>query len=305
MDHPLIEEDNIKLRRRVIELFHNKALSVRAGGNIVFVCGGNKSTDMRPQFSEYCKTTIPEFTIFFPEYAMNDYFSSSIPEPFDIAAFEMLVGELSHAIVIFPEAPGSFAETGYFSAIERLSSKTILALDAARQLNDSFINMGPAKKIADNSVFQPNIQIDYANPPFNYITTRIKSRGTSTNKKLFIVQKFTEHSAYEQLCIIHKIVSILTIATIDDILYVLRGIYKSHISEPRARHISSILVGAGFLVRVSDYGHYALSDKSEPLLETRSGYIEQESSIRLELAELYEGADPEFLAIVEDSSNAC
>lgn len=277
---------------------------MRRGGNVIFVCGGNDVHHMRTKFREYCAVNLKDFEIFFPEFAMLDYFSAAIPEPFDISDFEFLVGELSHAIVIFPEAPGSYAETGYFSAISELSSKTILALDAPRQGDDSFISMGPAKKISSSSVYQPNIQLDYVNPIFDMVTNRIKSRGLPKNRKIFKVDKFADLTVYELFCMIHKLVSILSVATIDDIIYILRGIFRSKISIPRVRHVTSILVGVKHLSLVGIYGHYAVTHGRDDLLELRDGYVGQDSSVRLELAEVYQRGDPEFLGIVEASRNA-
>ena len=107
MDHPLIHEVNLNLRRRVIQLLRS-AYSVKRKGNIVFACGGNDPGHMRTRFRDYCKEHHPEFEIFFPEFAMKDCFATGDEEQFDIADFEALIGELSHAIVLFPEAPGSW-----------------------------------------------------------------------------------------------------------------------------------------------------------------------------------------------------
>lgn len=115
MDHPLLSQEQSDLRRRVVQLLRD-AYSSHKSGNLVFVCGGNQPETMRIRFAEHCKIKHPELEIFFPEFAMKDYFSEEAADQFDIADFETLIGELSHAIVVFPEAPGSFAETGYFFA---------------------------------------------------------------------------------------------------------------------------------------------------------------------------------------------
>lgn len=303
MDHPLIEDANRALRKRVIELF-KIAYSVPRGGNIVFVCGGNEEYHMRPKFRDYCVNNLKEFEIFFPEFAMKDYFSSAIPEPFDISDFESMVGDLSHAIVIFPEAPGSFAETGYFSAISKLSEKTILALDAPRQEFDSFISMGPAKKISSSSIYQPNIQMDYESPVFDLVANRIKRIAIQKKRKLFKPDSFSEISNYELFSLVQKIVSILTIATIDDLIFIFRGLFNAQVSVPRIRHIASILVGVGYIKPIGNYGHYFASGRKAALLEIREGFVSQESDVRLQLAGLYEVGDPEFLSLVEASADA-
>ncbi|MCG9915756.1 MAG: retron St85 family effector protein [Phenylobacterium sp.] len=303
MDHPLIEEANSNLRKRVIQLLQ-MGYSVARGGNIVFVCGGNEVHHMRTRFRQYCAAHLSEFEIFFPEFAMKDYFSSSIPEPFDIADFEYIVGELSHAIVIFPEAPGSFAETGYFSAIDKLSEKTILALDAPRQEFDSFISMGPAKKIAAKSIFQPNVQMDYQEPTFELVASRIRRLSVAKNRKLLKVERFNDLTAFELFALIHRIVTILSIATIDDIIYIMRGIFKSIVSVSKIRHMASILVGCEYIKSIGKYGHYYARKDKSTLLEVRSGFVNQETDIRILLAGIYEVGDSEFIEIIEASMNA-
>jgi predicted Rossmann-fold nucleotide-binding protein len=173
LEHPLIQKDQLDLRKRVVQLLKESYSSLNTG-NIVFVCGGNDPSHMRILFREYCRNHKPSYQIFLPEYAIKNYFSEVANEQFDIADFEMLIGELSHAIVVFPEAPGSFAETGYFSAVEKLVNKIVLSLDAQYQGGDSFISLGPAKKIGAKSKFHPIIQTNYAAPDFEAITRRIE-----------------------------------------------------------------------------------------------------------------------------------
>ncbi|MEX0970383.1 MAG: hypothetical protein WD046_08080 [Paracoccaceae bacterium] len=108
---------------------------------------------------------------------MRKYWTLGDNKPFDITTFEELIGKLSHSIVIFPEAPGSLAETGYFSAIPEIAAKILLVINVAHLTKDSFISIGPAKKIADVSIFQPNIQFDYKNPAFNLVSQRLIDRA--------------------------------------------------------------------------------------------------------------------------------
>ncbi|MGM0743432.1 MAG: retron St85 family effector protein [Pseudomonadota bacterium] len=127
-----------------------------------------------------------------------------------MSEFEELVGELSHAIVLFPEAPGSIAETGYFSARPDLARKIVLAVDRNRQRNDSFISLGPAKKIHDASRFQPNIEFDYDDPDFTIISNRIVERAPlHRTKKHLEIKAFSETPTFELFSIIQQLVSLL------------------------------------------------------------------------------------------------
>ena len=129
MDHPLRNNTNKVLRGRMVHLIKN-GFNIINGSNIVFVCGGNKPTDMRSRFENAFEGLLADYEFFKPEFAMENYFSFGDTEPFDIADFETMVAELSLAIVVFPEAPGSFAELGYFSGQDALTAKTVLALDS-------------------------------------------------------------------------------------------------------------------------------------------------------------------------------
>jgi hypothetical protein len=236
LDHPLISDAQSELRRRVVQQL-SAGYNIARSSQIVFVCGGNDPMHMRQKFKVYCDRKKPNFEVFFPEFAMNDYFSGPVTEQFDIADFENIIGRLSYAIVIFPEAPGSFAETGYFCLVDELSRKTILVLDAAYQNRDSFISMGPARKIGRSSVFEPNIVMNFKKPKFQDIVDRLGRIKPSKSKRIMITDQKLNESEYDLFCLIYKIVELLRVSTFQDIIYMLRAITKSHISASLARKI--------------------------------------------------------------------
>ncbi|KAF0222478.1 MAG: hypothetical protein FD176_2657 [Rhodospirillaceae bacterium] len=278
--------------------------NIKSSGNIVFVCGGNDATHMRPRFCEYCAINYPDIMIFWPEYAMADYFSSPSIISFDISDFEELVSEVSHSIILFPEAPGSFAETGYFSALNHIALKTILVLDLNRQASDSFISMGPAKKIGSSSQFSGVMQTPYDAPAFGDIIARLNRVSMPKNKKILQLDKFSTLKSYDKFCLIYACVKILAAVTLADILFVFRSIFKSHISEPNIKQLTSILVGAKYLVETGSYGHLRTSDTKKPLAEIREGKKAEEAEIKLMLANAYMDSDPEFLEIIEEAKHA-
>lgn len=235
---------------------------------------------------------------------MENYFKEMSEEPFNIAQFEEIVGDLSHAIVLFPEAPGSFAETGYFSKIKGLYQKTILVLDAPRQKSDSFISLGPAKLINEGSNFHPNVQIDYQAPEFNQILDRIRRYEISSTKRTLQMKEFAGMSNFQKLAIIQKIVDILSIATIEDIVFMLRGLFASRLSIALARKLISILVGAQFIVPVGDFGHYYGNSSKKQLLTLKDGFVTTEMGLRLELATVYESEEIDFVKLIEGTRDA-
>jgi len=235
---------------------------------------------------------------------MKHYFSNIVSAQFDITDFETLIGDLSHAIVLFPEAAGSFAEAGYFSATPKLAAKTVLALDAYWQGSDSFISMGPAKKINEASRFFGIIQTPYAAPVFSDIVQRLKRIDLSKNRKTLTLGAFKNLTTYEKMCLIHKIINILTIATYDDLIYILRSLFANRFSTEITKQLMAILAGSKYILQVNDYGHYRTNNIKAPLLITRIGFSGEESLISLELGELYSRSDQEFLDIIEELDDA-
>lgn len=302
MDHPLLLDENAALRRRVVQHLRS-GYTARRAGNIIFVCGGNESSHMRMKFRDYCASNHADLDIFLPEFAMTNYFSYDDAFQFDIADFEEIVASLSHAIVVFPEAAGSYAETGYFSANQSLAEKTILAMNAIYQGKDSFLSMGPARKIGKLSRFSDSIYIEYSNPVFDSVVDRIRRYPLSKNKKHLSLGAFKDLSNYELFCLIHKIVDLLVAATIDDILFIMNAIFSAHISKNRVTQVSSILVGSKYLCKISEYGHYNARSSEDGLLSPRYGQLGEENAIRLEIGAIC-AMHTEFVSLIEGLSHA-
>jgi len=290
MDHPLRDDSNISLRGRVVQLL-KIGFSVLRDSNIVFVCGGNEEHQMRPQFETEFPNILACYEYFKPEYAMKNYFTLGDHEQFDIADFEQMVGQLSRAIVLFPEAPGSFAELGYFSGEKDLARKTVLVLDSNHQEADSFISLGPANKIAKISQFQPTIQMDYKNPAFGLVATRILERAAlKERRKRFDKTEFSKLSSFELFALIHKVVELLVVATPEDIIYVLRGMYESHVSPSDIKKMISILVGSERLREVGDFGHLSVKEGKEQSLLLQEGFKTELFEIKIEISAMLSAA---------------
>lgn len=275
-------------------------LLIRRSGNLVFVCGGNGEEHLRPKFCSFLQNKAPEYNVFMPEFAMSDYFSDELGAQLDLGRFEELVGELSHAIVIFPEAPGSFAETGYFAQTESLAKKSLLVLDLNHQGSDSFIMMGPARRYEEQSRFQPNIQIDFDNPDFLVILKRMQRFSLPKNRKAIDFKKL---SSYDIFCLIFKIFDLLIVATYEDLVAVFNSLTGGHAPTRRIKDIGSILVGAGFLRPVGEFGHYDCQPLGSGLVQLREGMVEDELSLKLEVQEILRSDSDEFASLVAERAN--
>ena len=301
MRHPLLDS-NEDLRKRMTSLL-SEGLSIRKSGNLLFVCGNNKPRGLRSKFGRFASKNLREFKIFQPEFAMKNYFSESDEEQLDLADFETLIGDLSHAIVIFPEGPGSFAETGYFANSAMLAKKSILVLDADQQKNDSFIMMGPARKFEKQSKFAPTIWTDFKKPDFLPIRTRLRERHPYASSKKLLSPRDLGHP-YDLFCLIYKIYDLLIVATMDDVLFFLHSITGGHSPRKKAKDITSILIGADYLKPVGDFGHYFPNPAYSDLVELRTGYAESESSLKIEILEALSQSEPEFREFIEERTSA-
>lgn len=299
MRHPLLISHK-EVRKRVMTLVAT-GLQIRRSGNLIFVCGGNDREHLRPRFCRESAEKLPDFQIFQPEFAMKNYFSDAGGAQLDLGDFETLIGDLSHAIVIFPEAPGSFAETGYFANIDQIAEKVILVLDMERQRNDSFIMMGPARRFETKSRFSPNIQLNYADPDFSLIVDRINRIEFSKNRKFLDSKNLSD--PYDLFCLVYKIFDILSIATFDDLIFVLSSLTGGHAPKKRARDIASILVGAKYIKPVGGFGHYFADPNDRALVKVRTGFVEEEATLKIEIAGILATSDPEFSEVLRGRAN--
>lgn len=304
MDHPLRSEENLPLRRDIYQLFKN-GYSIPKQSNIVFVCGGTEPHHMRKRFQADFGELLPGYQFFEPEFAMRTYWTLGDDKPFDIATFEELVGELSHSIIIFPEAPGSLAETGYFSAKPELAQKILLAINNQHLAKDSFISIGPAKKIADVSLFQPNIEMDYDHPDFARVAQRILDRAPlHTNRRALEIKPFADMQSFELFAIIQCFVSLLGIATVEDIEYFLKGLFSGTIRPSKVKQIISILVGSGRLVGVGEFGHLRVVAEQGLILQIKDGAKTTHDVLKVNMSTAYLGADPDFIVLLGDQDAA-
>lgn len=299
MDHPLRTDENKQLRKRVVQVLKN-GFNILRQTNIVFVCGGNEAANMRRLFQRQFSDLLPDYEFFEPEFAMENYFSFGDTEPFDIADFERLVADLSIAIVLFPEAPGSFAELGYFAGQDELASKIVLALDSNHQRLGSFISLGPASKIAKRSIFGLPIQLDYTNPDFVLVSTRIKEHARlRQRRRRFQPGTFSDLTSFELFGLCHMICEVLTVATGEDIESILRGMFESHVSPSEIKKIISILIGSERLQEVGEFGHLASAPGKPHALTLVDGAKTEMDEISVEISTMLNAPDSGFGPILE------
>ena len=114
----------------------------------VFLCGAAYSENEydktnRGVIDKYLKSKSDAIFIVLSEKLWEDSFDSNI----DLLTFEEFLAEVSDAIILFVESPGSFCELGAFAYAEKLfSDKLIIVIDEKYKGDKSFIITGPTAK---------------------------------------------------------------------------------------------------------------------------------------------------------------
>lgn len=115
----------------------------------IFLCGKGFSTSEEYKQSNrgivdnFIKKLLPDTHIVLSEQMWEDGFGNNI----DLLIFEEFLAEVSDAIILFVESPGSFCELGAFAYADALfSDKLIIVMDEKYRESKSFIATGPVLK---------------------------------------------------------------------------------------------------------------------------------------------------------------
>lgn len=141
-------EDQLQSIRAHLDLRDAKYITYP---KFIFLCGKgfDKSIEdsywntNRGTIHRYMEKLLPDINIVLSEELWEDGFNSEI----DLLTFEEFLAEVSDAIILFVESPGSFCELGAFAYADSLfSSKMIIVLDESHRDSRSFVATGPVLK---------------------------------------------------------------------------------------------------------------------------------------------------------------
>jgi hypothetical protein len=305
MSHPFNLPKGKELLKRVAQLFtaSEKAFVLR-DSKIVFVCGGPVGgtapppNTMRRHFLDYAKLHLDHLRIFLAENAEQDFITHDEPEFHNIAEFEELIAEVSDCIVIFPESAGSYAELGFFSKNENLRAKILVAPDATRQGDDSFMHRGPINLIDQNSKFSPAVQIDYTNHTFEPIKQRLEKRIVGRKRKQFAFTTYANLTVREKLFAICEILKIFSALSFEGINYAFRSVF-TNVSKNEVKRLLSILIAAGLVRRIdSKEQHFYFEPKQSSFMEFDNFNLVE---IQLEILDYYIAEFPQLANLIQEA----
>ena len=75
-------------------------------------------------------------------------------------------------------------------------------------------------------------------------------------------------------------------ATVDDVIYICRGLFSGRADIAQVREVSSILLGAGLIKPHGDAGGFSAEPIERINCTTRDGYKEERNSIKVEVMSL-------------------
>ncbi len=262
--------------------------------NIIFVCGGLQAEHMRAKFELAFSDILPKYQFVKPEDAMQTYHLDGPNTPLDLGVFERTLGGLSAAIVLFPEAPGSYAEAGYFSQIPDLRTKTLAVFDSNFQGTDSFLSIGPGLEFERRSYFRPIIQMDYKNPNFGPVAKKIREKSPLSHQRQ--ARDLTKMRFLSDLDLHHlllKLVDLCRIATYTDIEFLIRGLFGNSTKPKRLKQAWAILSAIPQTRSVGEFGHrYCAVNKPS------DGHKGEERALRLAIASTIQTAPADFRGLV-------
>jgi len=160
----------------------------------IFLCGKGFNSQEEYALSnrgvvdDFIRKLLPDTHIVLSEQMWEDGFDDSI----DLLIFEEFLAEVSDAIILFVESPGSFCELGAFAYADSLfSDKLIIVMDEKHRGSKSFIATGPVLKAKEDGS-----KIVYAHTKSGALlssselraailnlTQRLKSKHSQVNKR--------------------------------------------------------------------------------------------------------------------------
>ncbi|MBI1236922.1 MAG: hypothetical protein GC188_09600 [Alphaproteobacteria bacterium] len=307
MPHPITGESQKEFRKEFRDFLFSKVRLYRHS-NIIFVCGGNDEHHLRPRFKNHLDGQHTEYTVLFPEHALEHHIGDEDFSFVDLHKMESLIGGICFCIVIFPEGPGSYAELGMFSKMNDLAGKSLVVSNGEYQGSDSFLSNGPIKLIDETSSFKPAIQLDYENPNFELIVGRIKDRqqGKFRRTYSFSEKAWSEYSDYEKLVFIVILLKYMRIASSKDIAFMIRSIGSEQVKKEELNSFIQIILGCQ-IADVVDLGdgtnYFYLKLNWNEFYTIQEGSQEEEALIIDDISTNIDG-DNRYRELLEEATDA-
>ena len=223
---------------------------------------------MRRQFLDWSQVNEPNIVCVQAENAVTDLLRQvdERRSSKDLAVIEEAIANTVDSLLLFPESPGSFAELGIFSVNEEISKKMLVAV-AHQYQGDSFIILGPIKKINARSTYSPQPIVLSDDPVAAFEQIRVRLLGEAINASSYARRyshgEWKQYSPRDQLSIIDKVVDMCGVLTEEDLFDVILKIFGKY-EKSDIRILVALLKAMGRVGRTADMGDIVRVAKHAP-----------------------------------------
>jgi hypothetical protein len=258
-------------------VFENKPVYLRNRPFFVFVCGGKLGqgkTTLRQQFLQWADHELPNFVCLLAENAIKDNFVAGRRTFIDLARFESVIAGIADCVLIFPESPGSFAETGFFSGSPKIRDKTLVINPNAQQ-SPSFLNRGPIHKIDGSSLFRPTVHCGASQAAdFTPVGQRLRDCLGGTPRHQLEYREFRQLNGKEKLAVVLEILRLLRLADSTTLKHAISVCFGSNPSAQELADLLRILQAGKFVRKDEETPYYRIVGRAS-LIEIKNVDIDE------------------------------
>lgn len=185
----------------------------------------------------------------------------------NLLELENILAESADAIVIVLESAGAFVELGAFSNVDVLSEKLIVLMSETFKHDESFINLGPVKKLRKKN----NHIIYYRDNSFEDVTLRTLKAITSYESKK--EKQFRLQSLIVMIYFVELLIYFFAPITFDELMIILENVIEDDIENLNTRLRASI----AYLTRTEKT---VISRKNKFYILTAEGYSKLKNTLK-------------------------
>jgi hypothetical protein len=272
MDEQFANPSGSKLLEEVGAVFRTKPLFQKKTRHIMFVCGGKvdgSKPTMRHEFVNWARTELPDFILILAEAAFREALLHDPPRFVNLSKFEHLVAQISDCVLIFPESDGSFAEVGYFSSVDSVRRKVLVASDVSHQA-DSFLNLGPIDTFNKKSFLQPAVHVTAAGTgvDFRPVKERLARLSNRSRRRRLHHGPYSGLDYGEKFCVLLETIIIFRALTLEGLTRSIAESFGGRVMPADKRDFKvllSTLIASGHVARCDDY--FVPTASAAPLLD--------------------------------------